>query len=321
MDAITLLKNDHKTVNRLFRDYEAAGDRAFTEKRAIVDRIIEELSIHAAIEEQLFYPVARATVSGVEAVTLESLEEHHIVKWVLSELDSMPAHHERFDAKVTVLIENVRHHVKEEEDDLFPKVREELGRAALRELGDAMETARGLAPTKPHPEAPDTPPGNVVTGTASGVADRIGDTMSGIAQGSMQAAGDVVATILGKRKPRRSATGSTRARTTANKVRTELDDAAQSVIDAVTSSEGKASKASNGSNGSARSAQKSSAKVARKPVAKPSAKASVTAAKRTPRPAAKRVKRNTPLKGTAAKTAATTTATKAKSAAKRAARA
>ena len=132
MDAITLLRNDHKTVEQLFKRFEKAGDSALVEKRQIVDRIIEELSIHAAIEEQLFYPVARATVPGTEDIALESLEEHHIVKWVLSELDGMDPADERFDAKVTVLIENVRHHVEEEESDFFPKVRDELGRKRAR---------------------------------------------------------------------------------------------------------------------------------------------------------------------------------------------
>src|SRR5689334_8439076 len=79
MDAITLLKDDHRTVEQLFKRFEKAGDRAHAQKRKIVDRIIEELSVHAAIEEQLFYPVARATVPKTEDIALESLEEHHVV--------------------------------------------------------------------------------------------------------------------------------------------------------------------------------------------------------------------------------------------------
>ena len=68
MDAITLLKDDHKSVEELFKRFEKAGERAFVQKREIVDRIIEELSVHAAIEEQVFYPVTRATVPAVEDV-------------------------------------------------------------------------------------------------------------------------------------------------------------------------------------------------------------------------------------------------------------
>ena len=121
MDAITLLKNDHRSVQRLFKRFETAGPGALVEKREIVDRIIEELSVHAAIEEQVFYPVARATVPGTEDLALESLEEHHIVKWTLAELETMSADDERFDAKVTVLIESVRHHVEEEEHRVLPE--------------------------------------------------------------------------------------------------------------------------------------------------------------------------------------------------------
>ena len=136
MDAITLLRDDHKAVEQLFKRYEKAGDTAHVEKRQIVDRIIEELSKHASIEEQLFYPVARATVEDVEDITLESLEEHHIVKWVLSELSDMNPTDERFDAKVTVLMENVRHHIKEEENEMFPRV--EKSDIDMDELGERM---------------------------------------------------------------------------------------------------------------------------------------------------------------------------------------
>ena len=232
MDAITLLKDDHKTVEELFKRFEKAGDRAYVAKRDIVDRFTEALSIHAAVEEQLFYPVVRATVPGTEDLALESLEEHHIVKWVLSELDHMAPEDERFDAKVTVLIENVRHHVREEEDDFFPRVRDELGRNALNDLGDAMAEARRTAPTHPHPRSPDTPPGNVVVGAAAGVADRIGDTVSGLAQGGVTALGDLVATVLRRKKPRTAPHGSSAARRTARDVRGAASDATEAAIEA-----------------------------------------------------------------------------------------
>lgn len=234
MDAITLLKDDHKSVEKLFKRYEEAGDRAFVEKRRVVDRIIEELSVHAAIEEQLFYPVTRATVPAVEDVALESIEEHHIVKWVLSELDSMDPEDERFHPKVTVLIENVRHHVKEEEDEYFPEVRSALGRKALNELGDAMVEARATAPTSPHPSSPDTPPGNLVVGTAAGVVDRVGDTVGGLAQGSVTAVQDVVDRVRGRKPSRRpTPTGPSRTRKVASSVRAGSNEALDRVIDTV----------------------------------------------------------------------------------------
>ena len=237
MDAITLLKDDHRSVEKLFKRFEDAGDRAFVEKRKAVDRIIEELSVHAAIEEQLFYPVTRATVPAVEDVALESLEEHHIVKWVLSELEGMDPEDERFDAKVTVLIENVRHHVEEEESEYFPEVRSALGRKALGELGDAMAAAKETAPTRPHPRAPDTPPGNIAAGAGAAVVDKVGSVVSGLAQGGVDAVQDLVDRIRGQQSRRPSPTGSSRTRRTAGAVRAGSDEAVDRVVAAVQAAE------------------------------------------------------------------------------------
>lgn len=178
MNAITLLKNDHKTVEDLFKRFEKLGPRAVKSKRDVVDRIIRELSIHAVIEEMFLYPAVREAADGSDAASmvLESLEEHHIVKWVLSELEGMPADHERFDAKVTVLMENVRHHVEEEEKDLFRHVNKLIGRSQLDELGDAMAKAKKTVPTRPHPRSPDEPPGNVIAGAGAALMDKAVDT-------------------------------------------------------------------------------------------------------------------------------------------------
>ena len=172
MDAITLLKQDHKTLNALFRKYEKLGDEAYVSKREVVDQIIEELSVHAVIEEQVFYPAVKGISEDLKDHVLESLEEHHVVKWLLDELVSLDADAERFDAKVTVLIENVRHHVEEEETEFFPLVRESLGRKVLGEIGELLEQSKATAPKRPHPKAPDEPPGNVVAGLVAGVVDR-----------------------------------------------------------------------------------------------------------------------------------------------------
>jgi hemerythrin superfamily protein len=148
-DAIVLLKDDHKTVEQLFKKFEQAGDRAFVTKRRLVDSIIKELTTHAYIEETIFYPAARAAVPQTEDHVLESVEEHHVVMWMLSELSKLDAEAENFDAKVTVLIENVRHHVEEEEQDWFPQVRQAMGRKEMQELGARMAEAKALAPSNP----------------------------------------------------------------------------------------------------------------------------------------------------------------------------
>ncbi|MEO6989229.1 MAG: hemerythrin domain-containing protein [Aquihabitans sp.] len=219
MDAITLLKNDHKNVEKLFQRFEKAGERAYVEKRKIVDQVIEELTVHASIEEQVFYPVTRATVPAVEDMALESLEEHHVVKLLLAELQVMDSEHERFVAKMTVLMENVRHHVKEEEDDYFAKVRDELGRDALNEIGDAMVEAREDAPTTPRPFAPDEGAAGQVAAKAGGVVDRVTGTVSGLAQGGVAAVQDVVDRVRGDDTRRAAPVGSSLARKTSDQVR------------------------------------------------------------------------------------------------------
>jgi hemerythrin superfamily protein len=149
MDAITLLKDDHKTVEKLFKEFEKTGDRAVKTKRKLVDQMIEELTTHAYIEETIFYPAAREAAPDTASHVLESIEEHHVVVWMLSELAGMDPADERFTAKATVLIENVRHHVKEEEQDWFPEVRKAMGRKVLQQLGEEMTAAKPDAPKDP----------------------------------------------------------------------------------------------------------------------------------------------------------------------------
>lgn len=186
-DAIVLLKNDHKTVEKLFKQYEKLGDGAHVRKRAVVDDIIRELSVHAAIEEQHFYPTVRTQAPDIADDVLEGLEEHHIVKWVLSELEGMAPEAERFDAKVKVLIENVRHHVEEEEQEMFPAVRQAMGRKQLQVLGATMEQAKAISPKRPHPKAPDTPEhGNLLAGPAAAALDGM---KAGVKAGARRATG------------------------------------------------------------------------------------------------------------------------------------
>ncbi|WP_189170932.1 hemerythrin domain-containing protein [Pilimelia anulata] len=150
MDGIVLLRDDHKKVEQLFKEFEKTKDSATSAaKRKLVDKICNELTTHAYIEETVFYPAARESVPATDEHVLESVEEHHVVAWLLSELRELDPRNETFDAKVTVLIENVRHHVQEEEQDWFPEVRKALGRNRLAELGEEMAKARSAAPADP----------------------------------------------------------------------------------------------------------------------------------------------------------------------------
>ena len=185
MDAIALLTRDHQEVERLFKQFEKLTERAQKSKQKIVTNIIREVAIHSAVEEMLFYPVVRTAALKAQTralreaadTVLESLEQHHVVKWTLSELEKMKPEDERYDTKVKVLMESVRHHVEEEQGELFPKVRRLLDKQMLAELGDRIEKAKKLAPTRPHPRAPDEPPGNLLAGTVAAVMDRTKDAL------------------------------------------------------------------------------------------------------------------------------------------------
>lgn len=170
-DAIALLKDDHQAVEKLFQRFEKLGPRASKSRREIADKIVEQLSVHAAVEEAAFYPIVRERLPQSTADVLEALEEHHLVKTTLAEVDDLDPDHERFTAKITVLMENVRHHVKEEEKGMFPQVRKAFTKSELTDLGATMRTAKRTAPTRPHPRSPDTPPANLVASALSAPLD------------------------------------------------------------------------------------------------------------------------------------------------------
>ena len=148
-DAIVLLKQDHQQIRKAFRDFEKAGEGARKEKGQLVKRMIELLTIHTYLENEVMYPRVRELLPELEDDVLESYEEHHVADVLVSELDAMKPGDERFDAKTTVLIELVTHHIEEEENEWFPQVRKGLGRKALQDIGAAMERARTKAPKKP----------------------------------------------------------------------------------------------------------------------------------------------------------------------------
>jgi hemerythrin-like domain-containing protein len=139
MDAIALLKQDHQSVKQLFREFEGLGNRVHVSKQQVVTQALQELEIHAAMEEEIFYPAvdAKATKDGKKLVD-EAVEEHHVVKVLMGELQALPPEDERFDAKFTVLIENVEHHIEEEESELLPDAAKRLA-GDLDELGEQLQ--------------------------------------------------------------------------------------------------------------------------------------------------------------------------------------
>jgi hemerythrin superfamily protein len=134
MSAIDKLKSDHRAVEALFEAFENAetGDP----KRALFEEIADKLAVHAAIEENHFYPAAKS--EDTEDLLLTSVEEHLSVKRLIADLLQLDGEDETFEAKVKVLQEQVAHHVEEEEDSLFPKVEKLLDVETLEELESEM---------------------------------------------------------------------------------------------------------------------------------------------------------------------------------------
>jgi hemerythrin superfamily protein len=195
-DAISLLKKDHAAVEALFKRFERSHSAA--EKKRLADRMVRELSIHAAVEEQLVYPALRSRLDGDAGKVLLALEEHHFAKVALSEIEAMQGADERFDAKVRVLIANVRHHVAGEERDLLPELKRSLTPEELRDLGANLAVAKKGAPTRPHPAAPDAPPANLFTNPPAAVLDRSRDAVSRGIERVLDRGRDVVDDALGR---------------------------------------------------------------------------------------------------------------------------
>jgi len=140
MDALELLKTDHKTVKELFKKVETSKNDK--QQKQLFEEIKMELETHTHIEETVFYP-AVAKHDELKDMVLESLEEHKQVKTLLREMDNLTEDSEKFEPKLKVLMENVEHHAEEEEEaKMFPKVRKLMDAGALDQLGDELEAAK-----------------------------------------------------------------------------------------------------------------------------------------------------------------------------------
>lgn len=149
MDAIALLKADHKEVKGLFRDVEALGEKAFAAREKLFLKIADALTQHTQIEERVFYPAFKErTKSATDQrnEVLEAFEEHSVAKTLISELRALDPKDETYAPKLTVLIEAVEHHVKEEEGTLFKMARELFDSAELTALGERLREAKQAVP-------------------------------------------------------------------------------------------------------------------------------------------------------------------------------
>jgi hypothetical protein len=133
MDPVAMLKDDHKNVKALFDQFEGTDDE--NQQMRIAKEAINELKVHAAIEEEIFYPSVGAMVDDSE-VMAEATQEHHVVHFLIDELEGQNLDQDTFHAKFIVLAENVRHHIKEEEGEMMPKI--DGDETEMGELGARM---------------------------------------------------------------------------------------------------------------------------------------------------------------------------------------
>lgn len=137
MDAIRLLENDHNEMKQLLEEVEGTGDGAIEKREKLYGQIRQELRIHEKIEEEIFYPALKDHPKAKDVV-LEGYEEHHAVDVLLDELEGIPFDDETWGPKMTVIKENVEHHIEEEEGEMFPKAKEIFHDDELAHLGEQM---------------------------------------------------------------------------------------------------------------------------------------------------------------------------------------
>ncbi|HAS11964.1 MAG TPA: hemerythrin [Acidimicrobiaceae bacterium] len=177
MHVIQLLENDHREVDELFRRVH------LSEKPETIDeltkQIVHDLSVHAAVEEQFVYPLLRAKVDGGSAMADEAIEEHQQAKRLLADLEKLDAGSADHAKAMESLIETIRHHVEEEESDVFPELRDAVDASTLDRMGDLVEQAKKVVPTHPHPLVPGTATAQLVAGPWAATVDKVRDLLGG----------------------------------------------------------------------------------------------------------------------------------------------
>lgn len=174
-DGIQVLIDDHREVENLFQQYEKTTDPS--EQTRIVHQVIHELAVHGEIEELLFYPRLRTSLPDGNELADEAVHEHVEIKETLNALDKMQAGDDGFDTRMNELMAEVRHHVEEEENDIFPKIREALPAEQLDRLGNSLRGAKAIVPTRPHPSAPTGPVGKLAASPPVALIDRVRDVV------------------------------------------------------------------------------------------------------------------------------------------------
>jgi hemerythrin-like domain-containing protein len=177
-DLINVITTDHREVEEAFGELERRTGTA-EHRRQLVDHVITELVRHSVAEEQFMYPQARKALPDGDQIADHEIEEHAEAEQVMKDLEGVEATDPRFDDLVGKLISEVRNHIQEEESELLPRLAKACSPERLDELGRQVTAAKRVAPTRPHPGAPDRPPANLVLDPGAGLIDRMRDALTG----------------------------------------------------------------------------------------------------------------------------------------------
>ncbi|MGW0176350.1 hemerythrin domain-containing protein [Rhodococcus sp. NPDC003322] len=179
-DVIDILTHDHREVERMFAELEALHgqetEQARTRRKDLTDQVTIELVRHSVAEEADVYPAVKKKVSESEAE--HAKEEHKEAERTMKRLERLQPDDPTFEAELTTLMQEVREHVAEEEGEMFPHMRQIFSAEELVDLGEKVESTKKLAPTRPHPSAPDQPPGDKILGPVTGLLDRMRDAVT-----------------------------------------------------------------------------------------------------------------------------------------------
>jgi hemerythrin-like domain-containing protein len=177
-DVVDILTEDHQEALDLIGQIKSSPDPSG--KRDLTDTLIAEIVRHSVAEEMFLYPAARDVLANGDQLVQEELEEHAEAEQLLKDWEGVDGDDPKFMALYEQIKNGLLHHIDEEEEPkLFPEMQQALSLEQQRELGEKITMAKKLAPTRPHPSAPDEPPMDIVVGVPTGIIDRIRDKMSG----------------------------------------------------------------------------------------------------------------------------------------------
>jgi hemerythrin superfamily protein len=177
-DMVSVLVRDHLEIKEYFQQLEAATDPKA--RRDIADQLTAEVTRHSVAEEMYLYPAARKALPNGDQLVDEELKEHAEAEELLKRWEKLDGDDPEFMTVYADIKKGLLHHIDEEEEPkLFPEMQAALDHDEQVELGEKITRAKKLAPTRPHPSAPDSPPMDKVLGVPMGIIDRIRDKMSG----------------------------------------------------------------------------------------------------------------------------------------------